>query len=735
MAAVDFETSTVPYVWNNVSIEGMGFVTGIMVHPVEPGLVYVRTDVGGAYRWDAKNSQWVQLLERGGQYYSVESIALDRNDANVVYAAIGRYVEDADGEVWKSVNRGKTWQPTQLRTPAGAQLGMGGNQPWRWAGERLAVDPNNGQIVYFGSRQDGLYRSQDGTSTWEPVTSFPNANITGEISFVTFGAHRFQADSPDYSTTPRSQVIYVGTLNQGVYSSNDGGANWRRLPGGPNAGQRPQQGMVTADGSLYVTFFAAADSEQAEPASGGVWKYQQQEWHNVTPTTGKNYSALAGDTQHPETVIVAEYPFSPEGLHRSIDGGNSWQLVRMRTQTVRWWPDWHLYTLTGGLAIDPQDSRRAWLTTGFGVLQTEDTTRSPSYWQTEMKNLEELVVLALSSPPVRSGASLFSGVADMDGFRHLSLTQVPCQTYDRGKFGDTTGLDFAEADPKIMVRVGSFPGDGGREDSQGRGAYSRDNGRTWEELKIPAGAANGKVAVSATLQQNHKPIIVWAPQGDLFPLRSLDGGQTWQPVTGAPNRTTLQLWFPSQAIASDRVDGNLFYLYQYNDNTQRGTLYRSIDGGATWSATTDELPSSFQHVVKAVPGRRGEVWLGVSGFPLYRSLDGGQTFTAIETVQAVSKFAFGKPAPGRQNPTVFVYATINGVQGLFRSDDATTLPGDMAEATWVQLSTDNMPQQIMTVMTADRLTYGRVYIGTSGRGIVYGEPVNPSDSESRPDIR
>ncbi len=44
------------YAWDNVSIGGSGFVSGLIANKTEPGLIYARTDVGGAYRWDVKKN-------------------------------------------------------------------------------------------------------------------------------------------------------------------------------------------------------------------------------------------------------------------------------------------------------------------------------------------------------------------------------------------------------------------------------------------------------------------------------------------------------------------------------------------------------------------------------------------------------------------------------------------------------------------------------------------------------
>ncbi|MGF1568331.1 MAG: WD40/YVTN/BNR-like repeat-containing protein [Nodosilinea sp.] len=686
----------------------MGFVTGIVTHPTDTGLVYVRTDVGGIYRWDASKSEWIPLSDALRDRYSIESIALDPGNPNLIYAAAG-------GDLLKSSDRGQTWHPTPLRTAAGDPVKMDGNGDWRWAGERLAVDPNNVQIIYFASRFDGLFVSIDGAETWASVDRFPTAGLpTGGLTFVQFDPN---SAGPGPTSARISQTIYVGATGHGIYRSQDGGQRWALLTNGPGANQNPQQAVVAKNSTLYVTTFTSADQPQ-----GAVWQYQQERWTEITPQPGRNYSAIANDPQQPNTVVVAEYPFSPEGLHRTTDDGQTWRTVALDVDAVGWWPSWHLHTLMGSLAINPAQPKQVWLTTGFGVMRTDDITAQPSRWCTYMQNLEELVVFVVKRPPALAGEVLFSGVADLDGFRHSSLTAYPPQTYDRGIFGDTTGLDFAEADPNIIVRVGSFPGPGGREDGQNRSAYSADGGRTWQPFaNVPEGAFNGKVAVSATLQPNGKPVIVWTPQGDGDPHRSLDGGQTWQPVSGAPNRTILQVWFPSQAIASDRVDGRLFYLFKYGEATG-GSFYRSLDGGATWQRTVTNLPDHWIHTVKAAPGTAGDVWLSIDGFSLYRSRDAGQTFVPLAQIQAANTFTFGRPAPGRFNPTVFVDGVINQTEGLFRSDDATSLPGDAAQATWIKISTDTHALSNVTYLEGDREVFGRVYVGTDGRGILFGEP-------------
>jgi hypothetical protein len=52
-----------PYAWKNVIIKGGGFVSGIVMSPAMPGLVFARTDVGGAYRFDPASGRWAPLTD------------------------------------------------------------------------------------------------------------------------------------------------------------------------------------------------------------------------------------------------------------------------------------------------------------------------------------------------------------------------------------------------------------------------------------------------------------------------------------------------------------------------------------------------------------------------------------------------------------------------------------------------------------------------------------------------
>ena len=233
------ESSSAPYTFRNVQIRGGGFVTGLVFHPTERGLRYARTDVGGAYRWDAASARWIPITDWLGMddahLTGIDGLALDPADPDRVYLAAGIYnrPEMPNAALLRSADRGATWQRTKL------PFKLGGNEAGRGNGERLAVDPHDGRILFLGSRDAGLWRSADRGATWSRVGSFPAvatapAADSGDpqrpqmvgIVWILFDSRGGTAGQP----TPTLYAA-VSTRETALFRSTDAGATWLPVPG------------------------------------------------------------------------------------------------------------------------------------------------------------------------------------------------------------------------------------------------------------------------------------------------------------------------------------------------------------------------------------------------------------------------------------------------------------------------------------------------------------------------
>ncbi len=107
------------------------------------------------------------------------------------------------------------------------------------------------------------------------------------------------------------------------------------------------------------------------------------------------------------------------------------------------------------IEIDPFDSDRMLYGTGATVYGTTQLTNwdtgTPFTITPFVEGLEETAVLDLVSPP--TGAPLVSALGDIGGFHHANLDAVPAAMHLSPTLGSNTGLDFAELNPSVMVRV------------------------------------------------------------------------------------------------------------------------------------------------------------------------------------------------------------------------------------------------------------------------------------------
>jgi photosystem II stability/assembly factor-like uncharacterized protein len=716
-----FTTSTSEvYEWSDVKIGAGGFVTGIVIHPKVANLVYTRTDVGGLFRWNAVNQTWKQLVRSDNLpkkvSISIESIAIAPSDPNILYAATGAYTKTAEkgitpGTLLKSSDKGNTWKILNLKVP------MGGNEPWRWTGERLAVDPNNSDIVYFGSRLNGLWRSFDGGKEWSQVNSsmvplgepHPEVPQRAGVTYVVF-------DSSSGTIDGNTKIIYAGVSGKGIYRTTDAGTTWQLLSAGPATELVPQQGVVTSKGELITTFY-----KQEKDPQGAIWKFNQAGWQDITPKNGKNYSAVAVDPNKPDTIFVVTYPMSPTGIYRSDNGGANWIKLNNTVDKLSWWPDWSFWSLTGGIAVSPFHPGQVWLTNGIGVWKTEDGYGNQVKWSPTVNGIEETVTFDAISTP--NGASLISAIADFDGFRHDSLDSFPLHTHGNGVFNTTTSIAYSSGNPNFVVSVGASH----HEPWKIRAGFSKDNARTWQNFPSlengshPDDLVFGNIAVSATDIQN----LVWVPSNGKPPYFTKDGGNTWNRITffeqeEIGSNIHTHLWNPQKALTADSVKGGTFYIYHH----VKGWLLRTDDGGQTWQIVNQTLPSGVWNGanIKSAPGMAGEVWISLKEQGLYHSNNFGKDFVKVAMVDEAQALGFGKSAPRVNHPTIFIQGKVKGKPGVFRSTDI----GE----TWVQIA--DYPKGYRgkaTVVAGDMNVYGRVFLGTGGNGFMYGQLINSAQQQ------
>jgi hypothetical protein len=715
--------SPAPYSWHNAAIVAGGFVDGLVFSDARRGLAYARTDIGGAYRWDAAAQRWVPLLDftrfSDWNELGVESIAADPRDPGKVWVATGEYTQPwaspPDGEILRSADQGRTWRA------AGLPIQLAANQDGRDMGERLAVDPADDRILYLASPANGLWRSGDGGATWAQVASFPVTATPDDIglSFVAFGAGH--AGHPGrHLGAPTSTIVVGDATGRQLYESTDAGATWRLIPGQP-AGMEPQHGVVAANGVFYVDYANAPGPNGM--TDGSVWKYDTRAgtWTDITPQrpgAGGNpsfgYSGLAVDPAHPGTVMVATNDrwFPVDTIYRSTDGGASWAdigasatlditaspyLAWGGTPKFGWW--------IGSIAIDPFNPGHAIYGTGATVFGTGNLTAAdrgqPTAWSSAAaKGIEETAVQDLLAP-AEGPCRLISAVGDLGGFCHTSLAASPASGMIAPILSTGTSVAEAGAAPLDIALVGWSGGN-----------FSADGGATWSAMTLPPGIPYGAGVVALSASGSS---LVWTPENQSYapepgtPFHSTDHGKTWTTVSGLP---------AGVMTVADPVSPGAFYGF----DPSSGTLYASGDGGASFTARTSGLPAGTGSEqagslpqLHAVPGRGGDLWLTGGDGLLYHSTDGGATFAPDASVTTVATLGFGKAAPGAGYPAVYLVGVVGGVQGIFRSTDG--------GARWARINTDAR-QWGWTgqAITGDPDVFGRVYLATNGRGIQYGDP-------------
>ncbi|NNJ87975.1 MAG: glycosyl hydrolase [Eudoraea sp.] len=261
----------------------------------------------------------LQLRNVGPAFLSgrIADIAIHPDDSSVWYVAVG------SGGVWKTENSGTTWTPL-FDKEVSYSIGC------------LTIDPNNPSTIWVGTGEnvggrhvaygDGIYRSKDGGKNWENMGLKTSEHISEIIVHPT---------DPDVLWVASQGPLWSKGGERGLYKSTDGGASWKNvLKGNEWTGvtdimmdPRNPDRLYAATWQRHRTVAAlmggGPDSGLHRSEDGG------ETWEKLStglPKSNLGKIGIAISPQQPDVLYAAiELDRTKGAVYRSEDRGSSWK--------------------------------------------------------------------------------------------------------------------------------------------------------------------------------------------------------------------------------------------------------------------------------------------------------------------------------------------------------------------------------------------------------------------------
>jgi photosystem II stability/assembly factor-like uncharacterized protein len=529
-----------PGKWRRLGPEG-GELFGLAVAPGNPNVVYA-TSQGTIYRSLNGGATWTLV---NGEQYSYE-LTVDAANPFLVY--------ESDGDVFRSLDGGATW--AMLDGPG-----------YPYAVRQVAAHPRYAKTV-FAVTTGGLFRSADAGLHWKAVRGgLPNV----------FEAFWIVIDP----VSPRRMYLLTGDDTLEVfYKSLDGGYSWQPMDNSFIPAGDFVTALATHPRSSRTLYMAASNAVYKSTDGGAAWK-----------ATGAGLEGWVETLLIPPGRSDSVYAGTTEGLFLSLDGGATWA---RQSQGLALPGDVSLLVASGQtlLALGYGAGRRS------GVFRSRDGGRS---WAFSSRGIfsTEVTVVEFGAP------GTIWCVADFNLFRSTDdgLTWRRIQT--------------DPASPRVPVQVAVDPTDRSNVfviDSDGAFWRSGDAGATWE----PGGpAGNAGLKVYDLVVDPQTPSILYAA-GARGIAKSTDRGDTWTLLSAEPAKYYYEVHIapssPSTLYAAAGL-GNLTWLLQ-----------RSTDAGATWTRMNFENEGVIETSLAVDPLVATTVYAADNGY-IYRSTDGGNTWS------------------------------------------------------------------------------------------------------------
>jgi len=586
--------------------EPTGSIGAVAVAPSDPNIVYVGSGEGlqrpdlsvgdGMYKSTDAGKTWTHLGLRNVQ--QIAAILVDPRNANRLFvAAMGHpYGPNAERGVYRSLDGGQTFQAVLHKDNLTGACD-------------LAFDPTNSQNVYavlWQAQQfpwengvatgpnSGLFKSTDGGTTWKPLT-------TGLPTFAQ-GLGRIGIGIAPNDAKRMYALVEADRANNGLYRSDDAGDTWKRVNG---------ENRISGRGSDFACVRVSPDNHD-EVYVANTSTYRSMDG-------GQTFTAIKGAPGGDDYHTIWINPKHPEIILLAVDQGATLSVNHGRT-----WSSWYNQPTAQFYHVITDNQVPYWVyggqqESGSVGISSRGNDGEVTFRDWHPVGAEEYAYIA----PDPLNSNIVYGAAGSGSMRSISVTKWYRNTGERDEVAPrgsyralrTTPLIFAYKDPHVLYLGTQMV------------LKTTDGGKTWEAISpdlsretydppsstsaYPDAAKRQSTrrGVVYSIGPSHLDVnVIWAGTDDGLVHVTRDGGKTWKNVTPQG----LPAWSKIAQIDTSHFDDDTAYIAvnRLRLDDLKPHIYRTHDGGSTWTEIARGLPESPVNTVREDPVRKGLLFAG-----------------------------------------------------------------------------------------------------------------------------
>jgi photosystem II stability/assembly factor-like uncharacterized protein len=586
--------------WQSIGPNNIGGRTlAIALDPIDTATIWLGSASGGLWKSTTGGTglnAWT-YIPTGFPVRGVTSIAINPNNHNEIYIGTGETYTYAS-----SVN-GLIQRPTRGSVGIGILKTTDGGLTWtqslNWSYNSLRgvwdfkINPLNPNIVY-ATTTEGVYKTNNAGATWN-------------LSLNQLMVMDLEMDKVD------TNIIYAGvgngdSPNKGIYKTSNSGATWNVLTNGLPPNTYTGRTTITAYpgnnhrimaviGDLYSTIGVYESTDQ-----GASWVTKNNPFTEILSYQGWYAEGLCYKSTDPQEIL-----FGGVEVFRSQSSGDL--LFRVSNNGN---PGDGIHSDIHDIISNPLDPNKIYFATDGGLWRSDD------FGDTYYECTEGYVTsqFYIGSASQQDPNLLLGGLQD-----NYSIQFTGTNYWFPIIGGDGS---FNAIDPNNdQVQYASY---------QYLNVFGTvDNWNNWFQSFTHAAAAdqyNNVAFVAPFILCPSNSQVMYAGTEQLW--RSNDGGNNWFPVSGIISAVGE----PVIALAVSATYEDSVFASTAPSDTQHNHLWRSIDGGQSFTEITGTLPDRFIRDIALNPNHSQEIFVALSGFGtghIFKSTNGGNTWTNVST--------------------------------------------------------------------------------------------------------